>query len=70
MAPGYRKPSTCWCGSPESPEDSQVRRGDAVDAQPDQFVETLAVVDRPRQDQQLVLVQPGDQARVYQALEN
>jgi Ankyrin repeat len=59
-----------WRGSPESPEDSQVRSGDAVDAQQDQLVETLAVVDRPRQDQQLVLMQPGDQARVYQALEN
>ena len=33
------------CRSPESPEDGQVRGGDAIDAQPDQLVKTLAVVD-------------------------
>src|SRR5690348_15047692 len=71
MAPRRRRtggPLPDWHGSPESPEDGQIRCGDAVDAQPHQLVEALAVVDRPRQDQQLVLVQPGDQVRIYQAL--
>src|SRR5690348_11972126 len=42
--------------SPESPEDSQIRCGDAIDAQPDQLVEARAVIDRPRQNQQFVPV--------------
>src|SRR5262245_2925424 len=57
-------------GSAQSPEDSQVRRGNAIDAQLDQLVEALAVVDRPRQNQQFVPVHPGNQVRVHQALED
>ena len=63
-----RCPPERW--SPESPEDGQVRCGDAIDAQPDQLVEALAVVDRPRQDQQFVLVHPGNQVRVRQRLKD
>ena len=46
--------------SPESPEDSQVRCGDAIDAQPDQLIEARAVIDRPRQNQQFVPVHPSN----------
>src|SRR6266487_2322305 len=56
--------------SPERLEDGQVRCGDAVDAQPGQLVEALAVVDRPRQNEQFVPVHPGNQVRVHQVLED
>ncbi len=49
----------------QGPEDGQVGRGDAIHPEPDQLIETLAVVDRPGQDDQFVFVHPADQVSVH-----